>query len=286
MNHYTKVDHHSKPENNDFWILCFIVNLITNKLCIVVKTLQSRTIIISEALALIERLKAELMTLTNVYHHLQDNNNDSNIKVCGTYAIDTTTIPIFLTSNGGLVIQDILPANSELCNEIAKFFLELINGLDKCNILRDEINMGISDPQPTLPNQIYKLNNGQFAALLKRQNKRISHNDLLIIEEEFNKFKEFVEHDNLLSNLIKDENNFLTFYDSWNIEALKGKFKPLTTFLGGIASPFPTTATVESDFSRLRWEKDDFAKRLTDFSLEGILQAKQFPILMDIIKKS
>jgi hypothetical protein len=27
-------------------------------------------------------------------------------------------------------------------------------------------------------------------------------------------------------------------------------------FYGGLASPFPNTATVESDFSVLKWEKD------------------------------
>ena len=38
------------------------------------------------------------------------------------------------------------------------------------------------------------------------------------------------------------------------------------------------TSTVESDFSILRWEttKNCFRKGLSDFGLEGVLQAKQF----------
>jgi len=38
---------------------------------------------------------------------------------------------------------------------------------------------------------------------------------------------------------------------------------------------FPGTATVESDFS-VRREKNDFRKDLSNFGLEGVLQAKQY----------
>jgi hypothetical protein len=47
-------------------------------------------------------------------------------------------------------------------------------------------------------------------------------------------------------------------------------------FCGGTATLFPGTSRVESDFSVLRWEKDAFRKSLSDFGLEGVLQAKQW----------
>ena len=50
----------------------------------------------------------------------------------------------------------------------------------------------------------------------------------------------------------------------------------LNAFCGGLATLFPGTCSVESDFSVLRWEKDSFRKSLSDFGLEAILQAKQF----------
>ena len=43
----------------------------------------------------------------------------------------------------------------------------------------------------------------------------------------------------------------------------------------GLAS-LPGTATIESEFSIVKWEKDAYRTGLTDFSLEGILQAKHF----------
>ncbi|ETV76877.1 hypothetical protein H257_09315 [Aphanomyces astaci] len=39
------------------------------------------------------------------------------------------------------------------------------------------------------------------------------------------------------------------------------------------------TTWVESDFSILKWEKDEFLMNLLDLSLEGIFQAKQFKLL-------
>ena len=36
---------------------------------------------------------------------------------------------------------------------------------------------------------------------------------------------------------------------------------------------------IESDFSILGWEKDEYRKSLTDLSLEGIIQCRQFELL-------
>ena len=53
----------------------------------------------------------------------------------------------------------------------------------------------------------------------------------------------------------------------------------MNNFIGGLATMFPGTSSVESDFSILKWSKDEFSMALNDFSLEGVLHAKQFSIL-------
>jgi hypothetical protein len=57
-------------------------------------------------------------------------------------------------------------------------------------------------------------------------------------------------------------------------------FPRLQQFCGDMAAAFPNTATVESDFSVQGWEKDEYRQSLADFSLEGILHAKQFNELL------
>jgi hypothetical protein len=46
---------------------------------------------------------------------------------------------------------------------------------------------------------------------------------------------------------------------------------------------FAGTCAVESDFSILRWEKDDFRKSLSDFGLEAVLHAKQHLMIEKIL---
>ena len=53
-------------------------------------------------------------------------------------------------------------------------------------------------------------------------------------------------------------------------------FPLLQELCGGFAAAFPKTATVESDFSIIDWEKDECIMDLTELSLEGILHSKQY----------
>ena len=57
---------------------------------------------------------------------------------------------------------------------------------------------------------------------------------------------------------------------------VEGWFEILRDFCGGIAMVFANTASVESDFSLLGWEKDKYRLSITDLSLEGILHCKQY----------
>ena len=43
-----------------------------------------------------------------------------------------------------------------------------------------------------------------------------------------------------------------------------------------MATAFPGTSNVESNVSIVKWEKYVMQMRLSDFSLEGILHAKQY----------
>lgn len=56
----------------------------------------------------------------------------------------------------------------------------------------------------------------------------------------------------------------------------QGRFCELNQFDGCLASMLLNKATVESDFSLIDYEKNDYRHSLTDFSIEGILRANQF----------
>ncbi len=60
---------------------------------------------------------------------------------------------------------------------------------------------------------------------------------------------------------------------------MNGRFPHLMTFSGGLATVFPGTAVVESDFSVLKYEKNSFRTSLLDITLEGIMHCKQYDAL-------
>ncbi|RQM30529.1 hypothetical protein B5M09_012899 [Aphanomyces astaci] len=72
--------------------------------------------------------------------------------------------------------------------------------------------------------------------------------------------------------------NKTNFNDCWNCIG-RARFSQLRRFCSGMAFVLAKTTWVESDFSILKWEKDEFLMNLLDLSLEGIFQAKQFKLL-------
>jgi hypothetical protein len=61
-----------------------------------------------------------------------------------------------------------------------------------------------------------------------------------------------------------------------HVAAPRHRFAMLRQFCGGLATVFPGSATVESDFSSLKCELDEFRSTLMELSLEGVMQCKQF----------
>ena len=70
------------------------------------------------------------------------------------------------------------------------------------------------------------------------------------------------------------------FNTGWDY--LKGRFEHLRMLCGGLANAFTNTRSIESDFSILKWEKDDFRQSMMNLTLEGIFQAKWRRVVMGI----
>jgi hypothetical protein len=75
-----------------------------------------------------------------------------------------------------------------------------------------------------------------------------------------------------------------SFADAWKVvvNTINDGFQNLNAFCGGIATLFPGTCTVESNFSILRWEKHSLRISLSDFYLEAVLQARQFLMIQQL----
>ena len=101
------------------------------------------------------------------------------------------------------------------------------------------------------------------------------------MEELFNDMKGLLSQNARIKALVQTEKHSSSFVEAW-APFDDNQFALLKRFFGGLASLFPCTATVESDFSVINWEKDNYRASLTDFSLEGILHSKQYFELLGI----
>jgi hypothetical protein len=97
-------------------------------------------------------------------------------------------------------------------------------------------------------------------------------------------------HQQELFNAYKREPNFKLLVDKqdhttlFNMEwdDLKGRFEHLRIFCSGLANAYANTTSIESGFSILEWEKDDFRQSMMNLTLEGNFQAKQDCVVMGV----
>ncbi|KAH9246800.1 hypothetical protein BASA81_015648 [Batrachochytrium salamandrivorans] len=168
---------------------------------------------------------------------------------------------------------------SMLVTAIAQMLCQLAQGLHAVVAERDCVNDVGEEFPPVLPHQLARVDVRRFSSTLNAHKTRIQakFDDQQIDElnQQFVMFLRAYREERAFKDAIDQCDNFKTdFKEAWSLT--NGRFPMLSLFCGGLASAFPNTSTVESDFSLLGYEKDDTRKCLTDFSLDGIFHCKQW----------
>eukprot|EP00173_Palmaria_palmata_P001374 Plantae.Rhodophyta-Palmaria_palmata.ctg17575.p1 GENE.Plantae.Rhodophyta-Palmaria_palmata.ctg17575~~Plantae.Rhodophyta-Palmaria_palmata.ctg17575.p1 ORF type:complete len:193 (+),score=37.14 Plantae.Rhodophyta-Palmaria_palmata.ctg17575:71-580(+) len=159
-------------------------------------------------------------------------------------------------------------------------FCGLVSGITKVVAVRTEQNTPSEEQICSfLPEELCKMRASALSSVVQFQRPRLL--DMGWTEMNI----ESVESDHrALLRAYRDEPAFKDVFDSLSNETsdydrlwgeCADRFPNLEAFCGGSASIFPNTSTVESDFSIINWEKDEFRDALGDFSLEGVMQTKQ-----------
>jgi hypothetical protein len=152
----------------------------------------------------------------------------------------------------------------------------LVTGLTGVKAERDENNQPLDhDAPPVMLQQLVTLRSIMFI-----QKVLDKYRDCLQKFWTFDEFEEIeADHRDLVKMYHDDENmrNVINkhdvntlFNDAWDCVP---RFKRLRAFCGGLATIFPNTTSVESDFSILKWELDAFRTALMHLSLEVIMQS-------------
>ncbi len=208
--------------------------------------------------------------------------------ISGRYAVQLSYVREFvsgLASWADSIVDEVDPVQrSDLWNDIASVYVTACDRVSQLSSLRDADNnalTNLSSLPPVLPHDLIKLSAAEFIRRAHRHTYRLQHHysvdHIDVIADEHKLLLHAYRSEPVLKQAIDGLDGRSSFRDGWSL--IGSRFPNLMEFCGVLATIFPGTNTVESEFSVLRWEKDNFRKSLSDFGLEGVMESKQWTFL-------
>jgi hypothetical protein len=212
-----------------------------------------------------------------------------DIVVIGERQVSYADLRGFIQDQGIFASQILDALEPEECTEvldvIGEILLSIVNGLSSVQALCNKVNDASTDGMPPcLPHELLALKPRDVVQLVLKFQDRLSvsltQNSIDLIMDQQKKLLNAVSKEPRSKTALAHHSEQTDFSDAWKNPSIKDRFLELMEFCGGLASPFPNTATVESDFSFLKWEKDLHRSNIINFSLEGILHCCQICSLL------
>ena len=281
---------------NWWWVVIAGISALMEIINPVFIKLQAQNLLISMQSALLETLSLDICTMIGIQGPFSNEElvrltGEFNV-VYGRWLVDYAQIVLFLEGLGMHSRHTLQALDDELhrkvLHSIGHLTTSIVEGIVNIQVERNERNDADDDLPPVLPHELVKISTsdlGNTVVDMHLPQLRHSWNEETIMEIE-NQHRQlriaYCEELALKSALDKYEEVPIKSFDTaWAI--VEGRFEILRDFCGGIATVFPNTASVESDFSILGWEKDKYRLSITDLSLEGIMHCKQYDVLSSLV---
>jgi hypothetical protein len=218
-----------------------------------------------------------------------ENDNDTYVnQVYYSRTVDAEQVvgncQLFVRESMGNIRAEAPDKYNEIIASIRELYVDAVTGIKGIIVERDTSNRGTSELPPVLPKGLLHLTGGAFGDLVTGQRLRIanklSEEEIICLEDEFKAFKDQTYSEPGFRQQIEAMADSISFDDAW--KPISARYPLLCMLCGGLATVFPGTSTVESDFSVIGFEKDEYRQSMTNLSLEGILQCKQFTVLEEM----
>ena len=289
INNYFQVKTPSCTPPPCWWVQLMIINHFAARAPITFKQLQGHRVTVCQQRACLLSLKTFYLSTVNGKGPLEEfesNQLDSDdqwlLSSCRRYAGSHEKSRNFLLNQGSFVLAKMEQMSEvhidSLVKEVTKLYVEAAARISRIVAERDANNESTDELPAVLPNELVRLEHSLFCTNVQQHRERLlvrwTDTEIDIIEQEHQELVAAYHNEAPLQSALNACDEKTTFDEAWSI--VKGRFKYLLRFCGGVASVFPGTSQVESDFSIVKGEKTMFKKALVDLSLEGILHAKQF----------
>ena len=280
-----------------WWVIVAAINAITELVNAVFVQLQGKTLLIPQQTAILAQLADDITILTGIEGPFDDREIQERAggphSTHGRWSISHENVFLFLHDQGMFIRHMFatltVPVGDNVISEVGKFLVVMVEGIREIQVERDSLNRAADDIPPVLPHELVKLRTAEFGRMVvDRHLQQLRHSwseeTIAQIEHQHRQLRTAYQQDSTLKMAFDkcDSGSLgMSFEVGWGM--VEGRYDILRDFCGGIATVQANTATVESDFSRLGWEKDEHRKCLSDLALEGIMQSKQFELLGNLI---
>jgi hypothetical protein len=281
-----------------WWVGFLCVDSIATILSFTVQRPQGLSTLLSQQEAQLRGLLASLSELCTVEGPWQpkplpgpktaSGSGPETHVVRGQFSVALSDALIFMKDQGTFVIDTLAEMDGEevagIARGVANLFAGLFDGITGVVATRGPRNQSSTDAlPPVLPHSLAAIRTGELCEMTRPHRARLASagwttQEVEQIEEDHRGLRVAASSEAHFKEMLDECTDEKTEFDEgWAL--CKGRFCRLKLFAGGLASMFPNTATVESDFSVIGNEKNVHRTSLTDFSLEGILHSKQFEAL-------
>jgi hypothetical protein len=294
---YIRLNNPTTAPSRIWWVYLVAMDAFTNYTAVTFRYIQGATTLASQQDAAFKRLIATFIDDVSVQGPLSPEDiellDPGAYVSSGLYAVLKICIREYLVGLASWVEQILeeteVSVQEQLLSDIGRVFTVACDRISNVCVLRNEDNGPYIDAEllpPVLPNALVKIRPGDFLRKVCAFKFRLQHQysdaQVDVIADEHRALIMHYRNDEVMKQGIDSLQSTSSFIEAWGVVGKDG-FQNLAEFCGVIATLFPGTSTVESDFSVLRWEKDDFRKNLSDFGLEAVLQAKQHLMIQQIL---
>ena len=171
----------------------------------------------------------------------------------------------------------------------AAAILRLVDGISAVVAERKQDNEAYIDADTSvLLHQLVCIPPRDFSAYLQRQREHLDYTfsieEIENIGRQHKYLCDLYRRQPDVNRSIDSFDEGAAYMDAWN--GLQNTDLFLERFVGGLATIFPGTSTVERDFLVIKYEKTRNHMCLSDASLEGILYAKQYRRMRSLVYES
>jgi hypothetical protein len=278
-----------------WWIMAAGVHLLYEMMNITMKSLQSLLLVLSQQRCEVKNLVSNLCSEIGICLVAEDRSYESlEMTECflqGRFWLKFSSISEVIADEGSWArnLMASLPGvdQKRALSSIARFSIKLVDGLASVHAERDKNNeMASEEAPPVMPPELVTMRTAKFISdILDTYRDHVSRWWTAIEIKQIEKdHKKLGAECNGIVSVVKTKNDqhdhIMSFNSAW--DDLKGQFEALRAFSGNLAAVFPSTTSIGSDFSILKWEKDGNRKAMTNLSVEGIFQARQRELIMSI----